>query len=562
MKTLTVAAALLAAMPLASVAPLAAAPVKPLPSTLGAQVNALLANAFPADGPGAVVLISRGGRTELVATRGLADVSAGRRLDGNTVFRLGSITKQFTAAMVLQLVAEKKLSLDDPLSHFFPDWPAPGSRATIRQLLNHSSGLQDYTKVPGWIVANRTKPTTTAALVDVMRGLPAKSPPGTAWEYNNGGYVMLGAIVEKVTGQPWERVMTDRIITPLGLRSFKAGVVGADPAEARGYTEIGGKQQPAELSHMSVPGAAGALAGSASDLAAWARALHHGKVVPPNLYREMIAPARLSDGTSEDYGFGLRLNRLRGQSVIAHGGALSGFNSGSAYIPSEDLFIAVLTNSDDPAMAPSEVAQRVGAMALGDPFPDFKPVQVNPASIATLLGVYGGDDGPPRRFFERDGQFFLARGEGQMQAIPAGQDRFYFGPGELTWLRFVRRPDGAHFLEIHRPEDARPRLARRTGAIPANTDFRLTADQVAAYQGTFATEGPTIVIAADGKGGLTATVAGNPPLPMRPLSATEFAVDAAQARVIMHPDAGGAVNRLTIRRGPRELNGKRVPPGS
>src|SRR5688500_16975604 len=161
------------------------------PADRAAEAEAILARAYAADGPGAAAIVMKGGRVVWSGARGLADLEPGRPIAPGTVFRTGSITKQFVAATVLTLAAEGKLSLDDPLAKFFPGWPEPGARATVRQLLNHSSGLFDYTKIPGYMMSEPTlRPNTTADLIDVIRSQPARAEPGAAWEYNNGGYVV------------------------------------------------------------------------------------------------------------------------------------------------------------------------------------------------------------------------------------------------------------------------------------------------------------------------------------------------------------------------------------
>ncbi len=380
------------------------------PADLEAKADAMLKGAYPADGPGAAVVVTRRGKVIHSAGRGLAEIEQRRPITPDTVFRLGSITKQFTAVIVLQLVAEKKLSLDDPISRFFPDWPQPAAGATVRQLLNHSSGLQDYSKIAGWIVKNRTRTWTTAQLLAEFRALPVRAQPGHAWEYNNGGYVMLGAIVEKVTGKAWHQALAERITRPLGLRSIAYAVSSqAAPAAARGYTEEGGKTQPVAPAHMSVAHAAGGLQGNVRDMAKWAQALHHGRVVSPALYQEMIRPARLADGSTEPYGFGLRIAKLGGRQALVHGGAGAGLDTDSVYIPSEGLFVAVFANSDDPATDPSTLTRRFAALALGEPFPNFSRASVEIEATEPLFGVYRDKEGPPLRFFARDGKLFMAR---------------------------------------------------------------------------------------------------------------------------------------------------------
>lgn len=541
------------------VAPLAGASVAiAQPADFKAQTDAVLDGAYPKEGPGAAVVVTRGARVIYSGGRGFADLETRLPITPDTVFRLGSITKQFTAAVILKLVAEGKMSLDDPISRFFPDWPQPTAGATVRQLLNHSSGLQDFSKITGWIAKNRTRAWTTAELLAVFRDLPARAQPGQAWEYNNGGYVMLGAIIENVTGKAWHQVIAERVTRPLGLRSIAYAVPAPGaPAAALGYTVEDGRVQPVQLAHMSVAHAAGGLQGSVRDMAKWAQALRHGRVVSPALYKEMVRPARLTDGSTRPYGFGLRLGQVRGRTALVHGGAGGGLDTDSAYIPSEDLLVAVFANSDEPATDPSLLTRRLAALALGEPIPSFTRTSVDMAKIESLFGVYSDKEGPPLRFFARDGKLFMGQGDGQREAFAAGDDRFFFGPEDLTWVKFVRQPGGAPVIEVHRPDDARPRRAARTGAVPP--PFSLAPAVLRSYAGTYKTEGPVLAVTLSANGQLAIGPAGQEPLPMRPISATEFRLDGTPMRVIFHPE-NGQMNRLTMYRGARELHGVRTGP--
>jgi CubicO group peptidase (beta-lactamase class C family) len=525
------------------------------PADFQTQADTILQAAYPADGPGAAVIVTRGGKVIYTAGRGFADVEARRPITPETVFRLGSIAKQFTAALVLKLVAEQKISLDDPISRFFPDWPEPGARATVRQLLNHTSGIQDFSKIPGWIGKHRHQDFTTAELLAVMRNLPARAEPGHAWEYNNGGYVMLGAIIEKATAKAWHEALAERITRPLGLRTIAYASGGRPAASARGYTDKDGRQQPVQLSNMSVAHAAGGLMGSVSDMARWAQALHGGRVASPALYQEMIRPARLADGSTRPYGFGLRLQRLRGRTALVHGGAGGGLDTDSVYLPSEDLFVAVFANSDNPPTDPSILTRRFAALAIGKAIPTFARADVALPTIEPLFGAYRSPRDAALRFFTRDGRLYLASGDNEMEAFPAGGDRFFFGPDRLVWIRFLRRPDGAHVLEVHEPDAAQPERAVRTGPVPP--PLTIAPAVLQSYVGTYQTETLAVTIALGENGWLTITPAGQRPLPMRPVSETEFRIDSGNMRLVFHPE-NGEVNRFTMYRGARELHGKRT----
>lgn len=527
------------------------------PADIAAAVDAMVRAAYPANGPGAAVIVTRGGRLVYSGGRGLADIEAGRPITPDTAFKLGSIVKQFTAAIVLQLAAEGKLTLDDPVSRFLPDFPKPGADATVRQLLNHSSGIQDITKIPGFMGSPPTlRENKTADLVAAIASRPSPATPGTKWEYNNSGYILLGAIVEKVTGKAWHEVAAERIARPLGLASLAyAAADEANPARARGYSLLDGRQQPSRGVHMSVAHAAGGLVASANDLAKWSHALHQGKVVPPELYREMTQPVRLADGSSRPYGFGFRLQQLRGRKALVHGGAGRGINTDGIYIPSEDLFVAVLANSDDSATDPSTLTRRIGAMAMGEPMPAFSRADVPMSYIEPLFGAYRGEEGPPFNFFSRDGKLYLARGDSELEAFAAGGDRFFFGPERLVWVTFVRESAGSHVLEVHDLSAARPERLVRTGAVPP--PLVIAPEILQSYTGTYQTETVAMNVALGADGRLTIAGGGQGPYMMRPTSPTEFRVDAANFRVAFFPE-NGVVDRMTLYRGARELHGTRT----
>ena len=537
---------------------MAASTAAAVPADFKAHADALLESSFPADGPGAAVVVVDDGEVVYSGGRGLADLETKRAITPDTPFKLGSIVKQFTAATVLKLAADGKLSLDDPVSRFFPDWPQPGAGATVRQLLNHSSGIQDYSKIPGWISRNRGRSWTTAELLGVMRDLPAKSKPGEAREYKNGGYVLLGAIVEKVTGRAWHEAIAEGVTGPLGLKTVAfAGSEAAMRTMARGYSEANGRAVPVPVADMSVAHAAGGLVGSVADLGRWAQALHHGKVVGAALYKEMTSPAMLADGSTRPYGFGFRLQQLRGRPVLVHGGAGAGLDADSAYVPSEDLYVAVLANSDEPATDSSILTRRLAALALGEPIPTFTRAEVPLASIEPLFGAYRRDGGPAFHFFERGGKLFLSSGDNQMEAFAAGGDRFFFGPDRLLWIKFDRKADGAHVLEVHEADSAGPERAVRSGPVPAPRT--VAPELLRAYSGTYKTPTAEVTIAIDPNGQLTIQPAGGQPMAMRPVSDSEFRVDAGGFRVVFHRE-GGAVDRFTMYRGAREMEGRRIAP--
>jgi len=542
-----------------AVAPMPAAAV---PADFRQRADAMLAAAWPADRPGVAVIVTERGRTVYTAGRGLADVEHRRAVAPNAVFRLGSITKQFTAAIILQLVDEHRISLDDPLSRFIPDYPPPGAAVTVRQLLNHTSGIQSYTGIPGWMVeANTNRPYTTDQLIAVFRDRPVTYPAGTRWAYNNSGYILLGAIIERVTGMPWHEAVRQRIARPLGLTSIRYGVgEEAVPLMAHGYTNgPDGAVRPANRIHMSVPGGAGALIGTVGDLARWAQALHHGRVISAASYAQMIAPTRLPDGSTEKYGFGIGTDDVRGRRAIGHNGGIFGFSTDSLYLPDQDIFIAVFANSDEPASPPGLTLRRLAALALGDPFPEFSRVPVDAAAVEPLLGVYALPGGGERRFFLRDGKLYTRRTGGpELEAFAAGGGRFFYGPDSLTWFTASRDAAGVVAMEMHQNGAVTAERSLRTGPVPPEAPaVAVPRATLALYAGRYATGGPVVAIALGADGGLTAQMGEQRPVRLRAISQTEFEVEGVPASIVFQRE-GTAVNRLVIRQNGRELPATRV----
>ena len=455
-------------IPLAiAVATAAAGPALGLPARFADHANALLARTYPANGPGASVVVTEHGKMVYEGVRGLADIAAKRPITPATVFRLGSITKQFTSATVLQLAADGKIELGAPIATYLPAFPN-GRTITVAELLNHTSGIQDYTEIPGWMVeANIGHPYTTEQLIAVFKDQPVHSKPGEKWAYNNSGYILLGALIEAVTHRPWYEVVEQRIIKPLGLSTIH---YGADErrvaAMAAGYTKDTKGIAPALKIDMSVPGAAGSLIGSPADLAAWANALHHGKVLAPAEYARMIAPTQLPDGSTVPYAFGLENGEVRGQPTIGHSGGIFGFTTDSLYLPREDLFVAVFTNSDSPSTPVEVTTLRLAAMALGSPFPTFRQLRFDPKVVKPMLGIYKFKDAQ-RTFGIRHGQLYTKRDDGDEQAVMyAGHSRFFYGPSQLSWFAIRQDRAGKYVFERHADGATAVDLGVRTEPLP------------------------------------------------------------------------------------------------
>lgn len=328
------------------------------------QAQSVLEQSYEATGPGAVAIITRGGRTVFLGAHGLADVEARLPISTDTVFRLGSITKWIAAAALMKLVEEGRVDLDAPIVRYLPQYTGPGALVRVRHLLGHTSGIASYTSVPG-VLETAAWAHTTEELRQTFEALALEFEPGERWQYSNSNYVLIGAIIESVTGDTWDAFVMQRIAAPLKLDTLRSGLEEASVAHvATGYAGIE-TVSPAKEMHMSFPHAAGALISNVSDLAMFARAFHHGGVVEAKSYDAMIRSGIRKDGTATGYGFGLFVaNTIAGHTAIGHSGGIYGFATDSLYIPDEDLFVAVLANSEDPKTKPWSLSKRLAGLVL------------------------------------------------------------------------------------------------------------------------------------------------------------------------------------------------------
>lgn len=363
-----VAARLIGALLLCLTVLLPAQAAPPDTATLQRQLDTLLAQRVAADGPGVVLLVARGEQLLYRSARGMASIELGVPLAPEHALRIGSVTKQFAAAALLQLVDAGRARLDDPLSKFLPDYPN-ASAITLAQLLNHSSGVKSYTGIPGYMRSGVRHDLSTTELVQVFGGLPVDFAPGSGWAYNNSGYVLVGAVIEAITGRPWHQQVAG-MLQPLGItRTRYDDPDTVIPGLATGYGHRGNGVARAALVSMTQPHAAGALVSTAGDLWRWNLALHRGAVLSPESYRRMSTPEGEA-AQKEGYGYGLRMETLHGQPFVQHGGGIQGYKAMLGWLPREQLTVVVLHNSDSARLHAGSLGRDAAALALGEAVPE------------------------------------------------------------------------------------------------------------------------------------------------------------------------------------------------
>ena len=332
--------------------------------------------------PGVAIGIVKGGVELKAQGCGLANLEHQVPVGPMTIFQSGSLGKQFTAAVVMLLVEEGKLSLADPLTKFFPDAPGSWGSITVQHLLTHTSGIPDYT----WEQIDFRKDYTEDELAAVAYALPLEFPAGTRWNYSNPGYVLLGIIVRKASGRFYGDVLKDRVFGPLGMTT--ARVISEEdivPHRAAGYRLVDQEIKNQEwVSPVLNTTADGSLYFSLRDLIAWDAGVRARAILKPESWEKILTPVQLGSGRTYPYGFGWSLDQRGGQPLQQHGGAWQGFTSQYSRFIGDDLSVIVLANAAH--ADPERIAD--GLAAIIDPrlaVPVLAPIEDRDPQVTTRL---------------------------------------------------------------------------------------------------------------------------------------------------------------------------------
>ena len=524
------------------------------------KIDEVMTEVYKPGQPGAAIIVRKDGRTILRKGYGTADLELGVAVDPDMIFRLGSITKQFTAVSILILAEQGKIGLGDEITKFLPDYPTQGRKITVEHLLTHTSGIQSYTDMPEWLSLWR-KDFSVKELIDLFKDKPMQFEPGERWAYNNSAYVLLGAIIEKVSGESYEKFVDGHIFKPLGMKSSCYGnTERIIPRRIPGYQMGQGGFINAPYLSMSQPYAAGSLLSNVDDLAVWSDAVFSGKLLKKEWLDKAFTPYKLKNGESTGYGYGWFIWDERGHRSIEHGGGINGFTTYEMTFPGDRFFLAVLTNSAIEGRDPEPRAVKVARLALGLPEPDRKPVPVAAKELEPLPGVYEDAAKNEYHITREGGKLFGQRkGGGKNELLPLSPTEFFFAQnpnrllfvrdaaGAVTELRIEGRIGPAQvFLKTPRPLPS-PRKA-------AAVDPKVYDQYVGDYQ-----LAPGFIITILRRGDkLISQATGQPEVELFPESETRFFLKEVDAQVDFVKDASGLVTGLVVHQGGQDLPGKKI----
>jgi CubicO group peptidase (beta-lactamase class C family) len=352
------------------------------------QVDALMSRWSQGNTPGAVIIVVKDGRVVHEKGYGMANVPTKERINSNTVFDIASVSKQFTAMAIMILVERGKLHYTDTLSRFFPAFQPDAQRITVRQLLNHTSGILDYSLV--WGESNKLKgnaPRDAANVVAfVARQRQLRFPPGQRWEYSNSNYVILAQIVSRVSNESFPQFVKNNIFQPLGMNDSFVYETTQTTREglATGYVSQGAGFKPADRNRENYVYGDGQVNSTGQDMAKWDQSLYTETLVKASTLKEAFAPGQLNDGTQVNYGFGWGLGRFHGLNFVAHGGDTDGFAAQITRFPEQHFTVILLSNCEQ-FTTPHVVANEIASIYLAEKLKSPAAVQPHLNSLAIML---------------------------------------------------------------------------------------------------------------------------------------------------------------------------------
>lgn len=361
---------------------------------LSKVLDKILADQFKQSEPGCVVLVAKEGQVVYEKSFGTADLELNVQVKPEMIFRLGSMTKQFTSVAILQLMEQGKLSLQDSIQKFIKDFPYKGYKITIENLLTHTSGIKDYTQLDIQDPFIRRKDFTPKEVIDLFKNESLEFPPGTKFKYSNSGYFLLGYIIESISNKKYQDYIQDNIIKPLGLaNTYYDDVAQIIPNRIKGYKKEGSIYENADYQSPTIPFAAGSVISNVEDLYKWHQALYNYTLLKKETLDNAFATFKLSDGTPTNYGYGWFIIDINGSQSIQHGGNINGFKSNEIYFPKENVFVVTLFNCECAPM--EDLSFQIANLSIGK-VPDEKGITISDTILNSYIGKYINPSAPNR----------------------------------------------------------------------------------------------------------------------------------------------------------------------
>lgn len=522
---------------------------------LTAEYDKMLSEQFKPGESGCAALVAKNGQVIYRKAFGMADLELNVPMRPEMVFRIGSITKQFTAIAILQLMEQGKLSLDDDITKFIPDYPTQAYHISIEHLLTHTSGIKSYTNVSDYMKNIRAdmKP---EEIINSFKNQPMEFAPGTKFNYNNSGFFLLGYIIEKITGKTYQEYLQENFFTPLGMTS---SYYGDDTKiimnRASGYQP--GKDGPVNSDYVSMtqPYSAGAIQSTVDDLFKWHQAVHSYRLVKKETLDKAFTEYKLASGKGTGYGYGWFLSKLQGSPTIEHGGGINGYLTSSFYLPQEDVFVALFSNNT--GKDPESAALKMAALAIGKPLKTTE-IKLDEKVLDQYVGIYINDRGKEVTI-TREGSVLSAmlQGSRTTKMLPVDKDQF-LTEGALLYATFSRDQNGNVVSFVSDDRGALDTWKKTDRKIEEKKTVAVDEATLDKYVGEYELRpGFTLTFTREDNR-LFTQATGQARFELFAESQSKFFLKVVDAQVEFVPDADSYVNKIILCQGGQILEAKRI----
>lgn len=521
--------------------------------TTAAEINDIFNQAYPAESPGAAVLIAKDDKVIYRKAFGMANLELQVPMKPENVFQLASITKQFTSVSILILMEKGKLNLKDPLTKYLPDFPR-GNEITLHHLLNHTSGIVSYTNLPEFRTKTRLD-LSPEEIISSFKDVPLEFNPGENQAYSNSGYVILGFIIEQLSGMSYGEFIQKNIFDKLGMKnSYYADPYQIIPNRASGYQLYEGNFENPEYMSPTIPYAAGSLLSTIDDMFLWNKAIHQNTLISEKSKQLAFANQTLSNGKAINYGYGWYINEIAGIPTIEHPGGINGYTTSGIYIPESNIYSIVLTNLDDGVGAEPHNIKVVSAL-VGQPI-SKKVVEIPEEELKKWVGAYQFDD--VLRFISYE--------NGALYSTREGGRPLKLEPYSANEFGFENRSGNYKFSLVNGKKEVlySDRIDKSIGwetdkkPLSEKESIQLPPAILAKYVGVYELQ-PSFLIEVEMKNDrLYALAMGQPAIELFAQSENSFFIKEIGAQIVFTSNPDGMVIGLSFSQGGNAMEGKKI----
>ncbi|AUC84703.1 serine hydrolase [Polaribacter sp. ALD11] len=522
--------------------------------SLESKIDAILSNQFKANEAGASVLVAKDGQVIYRKAFGKANLELDVDMTPDNVFQIGSITKQFTAVSILMLLEEGKLSLEDDITKFIPEYPTNGKKITVHHLLTHTSGIKSYTSMQGFGKV-MTVDESPLEFIDFFKDEPMDFEPGEEYKYNNSAYFILGYIIEKVSETSYSKFIKERIFDKVNMSaSYYGSHKKIIKNRASGYQK-GADFSNAQYISLTLPFAAGSIMSNVDDMLKWQTAITNNVFVKETTIRKAFTNYTLNNGDKINYGYGWTFNEINEIPTIEHGGSIPGYKSIGIFVPSKDVYVIVFSNCS--CNSPTNTAVKIAALAIDKPiFEKSKTVELSLEQLKKWVGTYQFNTGDFRYITLKDNQLYSKR-EGSSQAFqifPTSPNSFSFEDGLISYDFFIKDGKKATIFKnrIYKEEGVLSEKVLKVQNVKT-----VSADVLKRYEGAYELK-PNFIITITSKGSqLFLQATGQPEFELFSESNTKFFLKVVAATIEFHENDIGVIGALTLNQGGRAMKAKK-----